>query len=160
MLTSTLNANAAEFVPSFMAAAWESYDESCAAAAEGDDFAAVDAYFSAYDIPEDQLFDATYHPMTPDEVLELEQVDEINSMLAELELMETHQELTHSLHEKAKELRMTSDVEAEIQSLMQQTSISGDYVKHQRFHHQHSAKKAYYHVKKPFMPLQQPRAVN
>lgn len=159
MLSSTLNANAAEFVPSFMAAAWESYDESCAA--EGDDFAAVDAFFSAYGIPEDQLFDAMYHPMTPEEVLELEQVDEINSMLAELELMETHQELHHSLHEKAKELRMASDVDAEIQSLMQKTSIGGDNVKNQRFHHQHSGKKPHhYHVKKPFMPLQQPRAVN
>jgi hypothetical protein len=52
------------------------------------------------------------------ELEELELVDEMNEILAELEIMETHQELHHKLALKTKEMRHNSDVEAELRNLL------------------------------------------
>jgi len=159
--TSTLNVNAPAFVPSW---SWnptvtdEYYDEHPLSPGS-DDFGDADSFFSVQTIPDDELFDAKFHPLTPEELLELEQVDEINAMLADLELREPHQELHSQVHEKLREMRTVSDVDAELLSLMAKpTSKHSEYVKTNPT--RLPKKKAHYHVKKnAFAGIQQPRSV-
>ncbi|TDH73888.1 uncharacterized protein CCR75_002955 [Bremia lactucae] len=90
-------------------------------------FVIADHVDPVVEIPDEELFDSAYYPMTDAEIMELEQVDEVNEILAELELMECHQELHFKLSEKTRELRSSSDVDAEIYSLMSKTSRSKSF---------------------------------
>lgn len=158
--TSTLNANAPAFVPSW---SWhpadEYYGDENPLSQEENGFGIADSFFSVQGIPDEELFDAKYHPLSPEELLELEQVDEINAMLADLDLLETHQELHNEIHSKFREVRSASDVEKEMQSLMvKPTSKHNDFVKSNTT--RLPKMKAHYHMKKnAFAPIQQPRSV-
>ncbi|RLN51672.1 hypothetical protein BBJ28_00026978, partial [Nothophytophthora sp. Chile5] len=82
---------------------------------------------------------------------------EINEILAELDLMESHQELHHKLSEKTRELRSSSDVDAEIYSMMAKAAKSKDYTKQAV----HAHKKSNLHLSKRNVrsALHQPRSV-
>lgn len=164
-LTSSLDVNAPPFYPSF---SWypevtdEYYDEHPHSPGSSG-FVIADSFFSMQEIPDEELFDAKFHPLTSDELLELEQVDEINSMLADLELMETHQEL-YQEHQKSREIRSPSDVDEELQILMKKpttTTKYNDYSKYNSNTTRLPKKKMGYQGKKPnmFAPIQQPRSV-
>ncbi|TDH73883.1 uncharacterized protein CCR75_002952 [Bremia lactucae] len=88
--------------------------------------------FTEYDspmdeIPDEELFDPALYPITATEMNELEQVDEVNEILAELDLLESHQELYYKLNEKTHKLRSSSDVDAEIYSLMTKSALSKSF---------------------------------
>jgi hypothetical protein len=152
LVASSLDVNAPPFYPSAM---WypsitdEYYREHPHSPGKSG-FVLADSGFTLQEIPDEELFDPTYYPMTADEMLELEQVDEINEMLAELEIMESHQELHHKITVKTRDLRSNSDVDAEIRSLMAKASKVNDYEaqaqKKKGFHSHHT-------------PLHQPRSV-
>jgi hypothetical protein len=160
-LKSTLDVNAPPFYPSF---SWypevtDKYYEEHPHSPGSSGFVIADSFFSMQEIPDEELFDSNFHPLSPEELLELEQVDEINSMLADLELMETHQEL-YQEHQKAREVRAASDVDEGIYSLVKKptTSKYNEYVKHNTT--RLPKKTVNYHGKKNmFAPIQQPRSV-
>lgn len=159
-LKSTLDVNAPPFYPSF---SWypevtdEYYDEHPHSPGSSG-FVIADSFFTMQEIPDEELFDAKFHPLTPEELLELEQVDEINSMLADLELMETHQEL-YQEHQKSRELRSPSDVDDELQSLIKKpTTKYYDYSKPSTARLP-KKKMGYQGKKNLFAPIQQPRSV-
>ncbi|ETI42554.1 hypothetical protein F441_12353 [Phytophthora nicotianae CJ01A1] len=108
------------------------------------------------EIPDEELFDPAYYPLTATEMLELEQVDEINEILAELDLMESHQELHHKLTQKTRELRSSSDVDAEIYSMMAKAAKAKSFSSKQI----HLQKKNSFHAKRNMRSaLHQPRSV-
>ncbi|KAJ0407602.1 hypothetical protein ATCC90586_006245 [Pythium insidiosum] len=181
---SKLDVNAPPFYPSVQ---WypvitDEYYEQRPHSPGREGFVIADAFYDEHEIPDEELFDPALHPLTQDELAELEQIDEINELLAELDIMETHQELhyklveltrekrassdldimeTHQeLHYKLVELtrekRASSDVDAEIISLMTKSSKTKDRVKSPRM----PKKQMHCHMKKQnFVPLQQPRSV-
>ncbi|DBA01731.1 TPA: hypothetical protein N0F65_010141 [Lagenidium giganteum] len=155
MVSSTLDVNAPPFYPSV---SWypritdEYYLERPHSPGKKG-FVIADAFEAHLNIPDEELFDSKFHPMTPEELLELDQVDEINEILAELELLETQEELHRRLTEKARDLRSNSDVEAEIRSLLAKSKkVVHDLKKAPK-------EKAPYHAKKnAFAHVHQPRA--
>lgn len=161
LVASSLDVNAPPFYPSVM---WypsitDDYYLEHPHSPGKSGFVIADPVFSQQEIPDEELFDSTYYPMTADEMLELEQVDEINEMLAELEIMETHQELHHKINVKTRELRSNSDVDAEIRSLMAKASKTNDYElqaqKKKGYHSNH-----HHHAKRnQHTALHQPRSV-
>ncbi|KAF4318383.1 hypothetical protein BBO99_00007450 [Phytophthora kernoviae] len=92
-------------------------------------FVIADPVEPVQEIPDEELFDPAFYPLTATEMLELEQVDEVNEVLAELEIMESHQELHHKLSEKTRELRSSSDVDAEIYSMMAKAAKAKSFSK-------------------------------
>lgn len=162
LVASSLDAHAPPFYPSVMwyPAITDDYYLEHPHSPGKSGFVIADPVFAMQEIPDEELFDPTFYPMTADEMRELEQVDEINEMLAELELMETHQELHHKINEKTRELRSNSDVDAEIRSLMAKSSKVNDYEtkdaqkkKGYRSHHHHHVKRS------PHTALHQPRSI-
>ncbi|GAB9471393.1 hypothetical protein Gpo141_00008607 [Globisporangium polare] len=160
---STLDVNAPPFYPSF---SWypevtdEYYDEHPHSPGSSG-FVIADSFFSMHEVPDEELFDAKFHPLSTEELLELEQVDEINSMLVDLDLMETHQEL-YQEHQKSRELRSPSDVDEELQNLMKKPTTTtikyNDYSKHNTTRLP-KKKMGYQGKKNMFAPIQQPRSV-
>jgi hypothetical protein len=103
------------------------------------------------EVPDEELFDPAFYPLSETEMQELEQVDEVNEILAELELMESHQELLFKLSEKTRELRSSSDVDAEMYNWMAKSSQQQQV---------HVPKKSAFHVKRNVRStLHQPRSV-
>jgi hypothetical protein len=156
----TLDVNAPPFYPSF---SWypevtDKYYEEHPHSPGSSGFVIADSFFSMHEIPDEELFDSNFHPLSPEELLELEQVDEINSMLADLELMDIHQDLYQD-HQKAREVRTASDVDADIYSLLKKptTTKHNEYVKYNTT--RLPKKKVNYHGKNMFAPIQQPRSV-
>ncbi|CAI5717792.1 unnamed protein product [Peronospora farinosa] len=88
------------------------------------------------EIPDEELFDPDFYPLSATEMQELEQVDEINEILAELELMEHQQELHYKLSEKTRELRSNSDEDAEIYNWMTRTTKAKSCSTKQQVHFQ------------------------
>lgn len=129
LATSVLDAHAPPFYPSVM---WypsitDDYYLEHPHSPGKSGFVIADPVFATQEIPDEELFDPSYYPMTAQEMLELEQVDEVNEILAELDLMETHQELHHKIAQKTRDLRSNSDVDAEIRSLMAKSTKVNDY---------------------------------
>ncbi|CEG36995.1 uncharacterized protein PHALS_04461 [Plasmopara halstedii] len=121
-------------------------------------FVIADHVETFFEIPDEELFDPAYYPLTATEMLELEQVDEINEILAELDLMESHQELHYKLSEKTRDLRSGSDVDAEIYSMMAKTSKAKSYSAKPQ---SHCHNKNNFFAKRNVRPLlHQPRSVN
>lgn len=163
---SSLDANAPPFYPSmhwYPAVTDEYYDEHPHSPGSRG-FVLADACFQVHDVPDEELFDAALHPLSEQELLELEQVDEINAMLADLELLETHQELYQAAHQKTREVRSPSDVAGndDVTALMKKlttnaTTKRSDFVKHNSAPR---APKNSFHAKKSvFAPIHQPRSV-
>ncbi|OWY96123.1 hypothetical protein PHMEG_00033695 [Phytophthora megakarya] len=118
-------------------------------------FVIADAVEPVAEIPDEELFDPAFYPLTATEMLELEQVDEINEILAELDLMESHQELHYKLSEKTRDLRSSSDVDAEIYSMMAKAAKAKAFSKQV-----HLQKKNSFHNKRNMRSsLHQPRSV-
>ncbi|KAJ0406409.1 hypothetical protein P43SY_007017 [Pythium insidiosum] len=155
---SKLDVNAPPFYPSVQ---WypvitDEYYEQRPHSPGREGFVIADAFYDEHEIPDEELFDPALHPLTQDELAELEQIDEINELLAELDIMETHQELHYKLVELTREKRASSDVDAEIISLMTKSTKTKDRVKSPRM----PKKQMHCHMKKQnFVPLQQPRSV-
>ncbi|TMW69233.1 hypothetical protein Poli38472_001389 [Pythium oligandrum] len=153
-----LNPNAVPFYPSvqWVPVITEEYYEQRPHSPGSDGFVIADQFFNYHEIPDEELFDPKMHPLTEQELAELEQIDEINELLAELDIMETHQELHHKLAEFTKEKRVSSDFDAEIHNLMTKSA------KKDRVKAPHVPKKQLHcHAKQQkFVPLLQPRSVN
>ncbi|CAI5745234.1 unnamed protein product [Peronospora destructor] len=81
-------------------------------------FVIADPVEPMQEIPDEELFDPAFYPLSATEIQELEQVDEINEILAELELLENRQELHHKWSERTREFRLSSDEDAEIYDWM------------------------------------------
>ncbi|TYZ68637.1 hypothetical protein PybrP1_000235 [[Pythium] brassicae (nom. inval.)] len=159
-IKSSLDANAPPFYPSmswYPAVTTDAYDEESPSSSG---FELADAYFQVQEIPDEDLFDAECHPLSAAERLELDQVDEINAMLADLELLETHQELYLAAHQSpAPDARADGDVA----NLMKKLSMSGsangkrnDFVKHSA---PRLPKNSFHAKKNAFAPIYQPRSV-
>jgi|UPI00043FA086 hypothetical protein len=164
-LQSSLRASAPVFVPSWAAAVAppapividESYYEQRPHSPGSNGFVIADGFFSFMDIPDEELFDAKLHPLTAEELAELEQIDEVNNLLAELDIMETHQELHHQVAEFRKEKQSSNEYEIEVRNLKNKQS------KPQNRNKMPSGPKKQLHChmkKQSFAPLQQPRSVN
>ncbi|KAE9232729.1 hypothetical protein PF004_g9838 [Phytophthora fragariae] len=120
-------------------------------------FVIADPVEPLQEIPDEELFDPAYHPLTATEMLELEQVDEINEILAELDLMESHQELHYKLGEKTRELRSSSDMDAEIYSMMAKAAKAKSFSASKQTVH---LQKNSFHAKRNMRSsLHQPRSV-
>ncbi|GMF12669.1 unnamed protein product [Phytophthora lilii] len=121
-------------------------------------FVIADPVEPVQEIPDEELFDPAYYPLTVTEMLELEQVDEINEILAELDLMESHQELHYKLSEKTREARTSSDVDAEIYSMMAKAAKAKSFSSSKQA--LHLQKKNSFHAKRNMRSaLHQPRSV-
>lgn len=163
-LTSTLDANAPPFYPSmnwYPAVTDEYYDEHPHSPGSSG-FVLADAFFQVQEIPDEELFDAKFHPLSDDELRELEQVDEINAMLADLDLLETHEDLYLAAHtQPATEWSRSDD---DVSSLMKKLSTNGSAGKRSEFtKHSNSSsrlpKKSFHAKKNAFAPIYQPRSV-
>ncbi|KAL3663191.1 hypothetical protein V7S43_011601 [Phytophthora oleae] len=108
------------------------------------------------EIPDEELFDPAFYPLSAMEMQELEQVDEINEILAELDLMESHQELHYKLSEKTRELRSSSDMDAEIYSMMAKAAKAKSFSSKQQVHLQ---KNSFHSKRNMRSALHQPRSV-
>ncbi|KAI9918096.1 hypothetical protein PsorP6_013084 [Peronosclerospora sorghi] len=105
-------------------------------------FVIADPIDSVHEIPDEELFDPAFYPLSETEMQELEQVDEINEILAELDLLESHEELHYKLSEMTRERRSSSDVDAEICNMMAKA------MKIKTF-----SPKPQYHLKHPSFPV-------
>jgi len=119
-------------------------------------FVIADSVEPLEEIPDEELFDPAFYPLSVAEMQELEQVDEINEILAELDLMESHEEMHYKLSEKTRELCLSPDVDDEIYSLM----TSAAQGKHYSTKPQTKLPKNSFHSKRnTHSVLHQPRSV-
>ncbi|CAH0488643.1 unnamed protein product [Peronospora farinosa] len=155
LLPSSLDALAPPFYPSmsWYSSITEDYYQERPHSPGKAGFVIADPVELLQEIPDEELFDPDFYPLSATEMQELEQVDEINEILAELELMEHQQELHYKLSEKTRELRSNSDEDAEIYNWMTRTTKAKSCSTKQQVHFQ---KKSFHN--KP-NTLHQPRSV-
>lgn len=162
--TSTLDVNAPPFYPSmswYPAVTDEYYDEHPHSPGSSG-FVIADAYFPVHEIPDEELFDAKCHPLTTDELAELEQVDEINAMLADLDLMELYEDYEEHMKPSTGTSNNASlrPYTKKTQTTSVKHSSSSDAFKHPVRGPKKTPNYQYHHVKKNvFAPIQQPRSV-
>jgi hypothetical protein len=124
-------------------------------------FVIADNFDWVYEVPDEELFNPAFFPLSNDEMAELEQVDEINEMLAELDVLETHEELHHKLQEVTRATRANSDVEGEIHSRMTKSTKCKNNERERAQSPRMPKKQLHCHSKNQvFVPLQQPRSVS
>ena len=87
-----------------------------------------DAVSAVLEVPDEELFDPSCYPLSETERQELAQVDEVNAILAELELLESHQELQAQRSDKTPSARCAdADVDAEMYRWMAATADGERY---------------------------------
>ncbi|CAI5736511.1 unnamed protein product [Hyaloperonospora brassicae] len=83
---------------------------------------------SVLEVPDEELFDPSFYPLSETEMQELAQVDEVNAILAELGLLESHQELQCQRSDKTPSGRCAdADVDAEMYRWMAATADGERY---------------------------------
>nr|CCA17770.1 conserved hypothetical protein [Albugo laibachii Nc14] len=135
-MLSTLNAQAPPFYPVFN---W------------GDNTATYDEIADPCFISDDDLFDSERFPLTEDDARELDEMDAVNEILAELDVMETHQELYHRLQEKVRELREHPESGMEVHGISQRQMFMNTA-------HLKKPKKHIHYSPKPFYSMKQPQS--
>jgi hypothetical protein len=90
------------------------------------------------------------------ELEELEAVDEINEFLAELDMLEMHEELHYKLSQKRKDLRSEAVVQAEIRNMI----AKGTRPARDMSIRAQSSKQKNRQMKKKVTYVQQPRSMN
>ncbi|CAH0474577.1 unnamed protein product [Peronospora belbahrii] len=108
------------------------------------------------EIADEELFDPAFYPLSFTEMEELEQVDEINEILAELDLMESHEELHYKLSETTRDFCSNSDVDAELYSFMTKSNKGNNYSTKQQVH---LPKNSFHSKRNTHSVLHQPRSV-
>ncbi|CCI42405.1 unnamed protein product [Albugo candida] len=102
-------------------------------------------------ISDEDLFDSERFPLTEDDARELDEMDAVNEVLAELDVMETHQELYHRLQQKVQELRSQSEGGIEPHGKPQRHNFTSAA-------HLHKPKKNMNFSPKPLYSMKQPQS--
>lgn len=118
----------------------------------------IDPVYSHLPDCEEELFNPLLFPMSQEELEELEIVEEINDLLAELDLMEAEEELKYLVRKKQEDLKANASVDSVIQNVLNRArnqERAKDLSKQKR----HQKQKVVLPNRKPLHHLQQPRSV-
>ncbi|RHY27135.1 hypothetical protein DYB32_007024 [Aphanomyces invadans] len=74
------------------------------AVVKADGFVILDQELHTREVPDEELFDPAFYPFTQTDLRELEACDQMNELLAELELLDMQEELHRKLVDKCHEL--------------------------------------------------------
>ncbi|RHY87972.1 hypothetical protein DYB37_005758 [Aphanomyces astaci] len=75
------------------------------AVVNADGFVILDQEFYTREVPDEELFDPAFYPFTQTDLRELEACDQMNELLADLELLDMQEELHRKLADKCHELK-------------------------------------------------------
>ncbi|RHY62473.1 hypothetical protein DYB30_009079, partial [Aphanomyces astaci] len=70
------------------------------AVVNADGFVILDQEFYTREVPDEELFDPAFYPFTQTDLRELEACDQMNELLADLELLDMQEELHRKLADK------------------------------------------------------------
>ncbi|KAF0682318.1 Aste57867_25545 [Aphanomyces stellatus] len=71
---------------------------------KSDGFVILDSVLNYREVPDEELFDPAYYPFTQTDLTELEACEQMNELLADLEILDLQEELHRKLADKCHEL--------------------------------------------------------
>ncbi|KDO22959.1 hypothetical protein SPRG_11806 [Saprolegnia parasitica CBS 223.65] len=88
-----------------------------------DGFVILDQVVDYREVPDEELFDPAYYPYTTTDLRELEACDQMNELLADLEILDLREELHRKLFDKCVSLQENRrSVEPMVQNILKRTT--------------------------------------
>ncbi|OQR82922.1 hypothetical protein ACHHYP_15316 [Achlya hypogyna] len=88
-----------------------------------DGFVILDQVIDYREVPDEELFDPAFYPFTQTDLRELEMCEQMNELLAELEILDLQEELHRKMHDKCLELQDNRrSEEPMIQNILKRTT--------------------------------------